>query len=289
MHGGTPPEGGPSCLPVADVDPLGEELCLFGLMLDRLRRRDDGQHALNVLDRRIRLGAEEAEIFFRELILLVQLEEKVGARRIRRAVALRGVRPVDDIGRALFGDDDVAGRAVALRGVRPVDDIGRALFGDDDVAGLEVAVAQLGVAGQTVEADVKIVPHGRGIRACRNFGVHLIAQMPQKRHLFLAHPDLQIDEEVKILILFFGMIFHHLFERFAFDEFPDDRPLAVDDGDPQNFGDVQRRLLDARLVERFVEDVCLRIGLVERLNEPVAVTVDFFAYAFVNKFHNFPP
>ena len=55
--------------------------------------------------------------------------------------------------------------------------------------------------------------------------------------------------------------------------------------DAENLGHVERRRLDARLIERFVENVRLRISLIERFDQLIPVAVDFFAYSCVNKFH----
>ena len=117
--------------------------------------------------------------------------------------------------------------------------------------------------------------------------MHLVAQMSEKGHALLAHADLQIDEEAEVFVLFFGMLRHEGFERLALDEFTDDCPSAVHHGDRKDLGDVEPRLLDARLVERFVEDVSLGIALVERLDELSAVAVEFLTCAFINEFHSY--
>ena len=262
---GLPPSFLHMSLPVADVDPLVEEFLLLRLALDGLRSRDDGKDALNVLDRRIRLGAEQLQVLLRKFILALQFEDEVRPRRIGRAVALRRMRPVDDIRRA----------------------VGR----DDHIAGLEVAVAELVVAGQTVEAHVQVIADRCGICACRDLHVHLVAQMPQKGYALRTHADLQVDEEVEVLILFLGMLVHERLQRLAVDVFPDQRPSAFHNGDAQDLGNIQFRLLDARLVERLVEDARFGVALVKGLDEPVAVAVEFLAHAFMNEFHsyNIPP
>ena len=96
---------------------------------------------------------------------------------------------------------------------------------------------------------------------------------------------MQIDEEIEILIELFGILFHEAVERFAFDEFPRERPFSVDDGDFQNFRNVERSLLDARLIERLVQDPRFGIGLIKRFDEFVAVAINLFADSRINEFH----
>ena len=148
-------------------------------------------------------------------------------------------------------------------------------------------MAELVVAGQTVEAHVQIVAHRCGVCAGRDLHVHLIAQVPQKGYALLAHADLQIDEEIEVLVLFFRMHLHEGLQRLALNVLPDERPSAVHDRHAQDLGNIQSRLLDARLVERLVEDARFGVALVKGLDEPVAVAVELFAYAFMNEFHSY--
>ncbi len=140
-------------------------------------------------------------------------------------------------------------------------------------------MAELFVAGQSVETDVQIVTHRCRERACRNFSVHLVAQVSQKRYALSAHSDLQIHEKVKVFVLLCGVLFHERFERFSLDIFPYERPLSVDHGNAEHFGNVERCFFHARLIERLVENARFGIGLIERLNKFVSVAVELFSDA----------
>ena len=97
------------------------------------------------------LCAEEIEIFLGPVDIAVKPEEQVSSRYVRRSVALRGVRPVENI-----------------RG---------AVFGNDDIRRVEVAVAKFVVLGHGVKAGVEFVTNGRVEIGLRNLTIHFVFQL----------------------------------------------------------------------------------------------------------------
>ena len=163
----------PISVVIHDVHPVQQEFPFLGLALYQLRRRDDGDPLLHILFCRVALQAEEVEIFVRKRRVAVQREEQEGARRVRGSVALRGVRPVDDVRLSV-------------------------LVGDDDVAGVEVAVAHLVVLGHCFEAGVQIVTDRRGEIRLGDLAVHLVIEFVEQGSALGVYLKLQIDETVEI-------------------------------------------------------------------------------------------
>ena len=83
---------------------------------------------LNVLLCSIALFAEGIEIKLCALDISVKPEEKIGARNVCRSVALSCVRPVDNVGSAVLGNNDVRRVEVAVADLRVLghSQIGRA-------------------------------------------------------------------------------------------------------------------------------------------------------------------
>ena len=120
----------------------------MGVALDGLGSRDDGHPLLHVLAGGVALAAEEGEVLRSHILIASQAEEEVGAGRVSRGVALRGVGPVQDVGRAVLGDDDV----------------GR----------IEIAMAHLVVLGHTFQTGMQVVA-GSGIQLrLADLSVHLV-------------------------------------------------------------------------------------------------------------------
>ncbi|MBQ3301784.1 MAG: hypothetical protein IJH04_06550, partial [Eggerthellaceae bacterium] len=58
------------------------------------------------------------------------------------------------------------------------------------------------------------------------------------------------------------------------------RPLAVDDADFKELRDIQSCLLDARLIQRFIQDIRFAEIAVEYLENGVAVLIDDLVASF---------
>ncbi len=120
---------------IDDVYPRKQEFAFFFVALNGLRSRDDGHPFLNILFFGVALRAEEVEIFLRSCYVAVEPEQKVRSRHVRRGVALRCVRPIEDIRRSVLGDDYVGG--------------------------VEISVAKFVVFRHSVKTGVKFVTGGR--------------------------------------------------------------------------------------------------------------------------------
>ena len=252
---GIPPKGTTDrLLIVKNVCPAEEQLAFLGIALDGLGGGDDRHPVVDILACGVALEAVELEILLRQLLFAAEHEQQIGSRRICRTVALCGVRPVEDIGRA----------------------VGR----DDDVGGVEVAVADLVVLLHARQTGVQLIAGGGVQISLTDLVLHLVLDALEQRAFLAEDLQLDVNEEVHILVELVGILVHQLLEGLSLDIVGDDRPLAVDLGDFLNLGDVQPRLLHARLIERLVEHVGLREGFVEYLRHQIAVAVDFFVRSF---------
>ena len=132
------------------------------------------------------------------------------------------------------------------------------------------------------------------VEVCRAYlSVHLFDEHIQKGHALGMNVELNIYEKIKVFVKFIGIFVHKLFKRGAFDVVHRNGPAAVHYRYSLNFGYVEVGFLNARLIERFVEDVSLGIALIKELYKLVAVPVNLFArsfdyYFFVFHYHN-PP
>lgn len=81
---------------------------------DRLRSRNDRHPFLHVSLVRSALLAEEVEIFFRAFDIARKPEKHIRSCNVRRSVALRCVRPVDEVRRAVLFHNDVGRVEIAV-------------------------------------------------------------------------------------------------------------------------------------------------------------------------------
>ena len=84
------------------------------LALCHLRRGNNGQPLIDVLTRGVRLFAEQRHVVFRGLVVACQLEQQVRARGVRRSIADRRVRPVDNASSVVICYNDVGRVKVAV-------------------------------------------------------------------------------------------------------------------------------------------------------------------------------
>ena len=96
------------------------------------------------------------------------------------------------------------------------------------------------------------------------------------------HIHLEVDEQFEVLVLLLRVFLHELREGLALDVFRDDRPLAVNREDLFDLRDTDAGLLDARLVERFVQDIGHGIITVKYLNAVGTVAVHGFVVSYRN-------
>ena len=115
---------------------------------------------------------------------------------------------------------------------------------------------------------------GRVKAALADLAVEFILDLVQQGSLFAEDLFLNIDEPIEILVELVGVFRHQSGERFAGHIFGADRPFAVDDTDFKELRNIQPRFLDARLIQRFVQDLGLAEIAVEYLEDGVAVLVD---------------
>lgn len=110
-----------------------EKILFAGNTLNKLGSGYDGQPLLDILPSRVRLLAEHLHILVCQR-LVFEGEQQVSSGGI--------------------------GGTVALCDVRPVDNMGVAVFVDDDVARVEIPVAHLVVLGHTLQTGVQFIADG---------------------------------------------------------------------------------------------------------------------------------
>ena len=106
------------------------------------------------------------------------------------------------------------------------------------------------------------------------------------------HKDLEVDKFFEIFVVAFGIVLHELCKGLSRDIFRNDGPFSVDLRDRFDFRDIQSRLFNARLIERFVQDIGFGKVFVEHLIAKVSVAVNGLVVAYRNnsvKLHDSVP
>ena len=158
--------------------------------------------------------------------------------------------------------------------MRPIDNVGSAVSGDNNVRGTKVAMADLVVLGHTLKSCVQLVSCGCVKLTLRDFAVHLVLKLCKKGTLSFVDIHLNIYEHFDVFFLACGVILHHLGKGLALDKFGNDSPLAVYCGNLKDLGDIKSGFLDARLIQRLVKNVSLGVLLAEHLDASVTVAVN---------------
>ena len=102
-------------LPINNLCPGEEEISFLCFALNELACSYDGHPGLNVSLVGAALLAKEVEVVVGGLLVLVKAEYKVASCYVGRCVTTGSVRPVDNVGSAVLGDDDVRGAEVAVK------------------------------------------------------------------------------------------------------------------------------------------------------------------------------
>ena len=134
-----------------------------------------------------------------------------------------------------------------------------------------------------IESCVEFVSRRGGKIGLCDFPVHFVFKFVKKRRAFGMNFHLQVDEQVEILVDFFRMLFHKLFERFSGNVFDDDRPFSVDFRYFEKFRNVKSRFFHSRLIQRLVENVRFGIVLVEKFDDFVAVAI--YGFRGTNRYY----
>lgn len=149
--------------------------------------------------------------------------------------------------------------------------------------GLEIKDGKLPEVEEADELTVSLNPQGAG-------QIHNVTRGTLHAEVDVAFPALHgvngedgtiqgvfemavVDEQFEVLVDFVGVLVHKLLESLARDVIHNDSPPAVDLGDLVEFGDIESGLLDARLIEGFVEDIGFGVVFVEEFDYVVPVAV----------------
>ena len=113
---------------------------------------------------------------------------------------------------------------------------------------------------------------------------HFILKLCEQGGFFRVNFHLNIHKAFKVFVCFIGAFFHQLRKCFAAYILADNCPFAVLGSDTENFRYIKPCFLNSRLIERFVQYICLGIAVFKHLYNTSAVLIYRFTGANRNYF-----
>ena len=162
--------------------------------------------------------------------------------------------------------------------MRPVNNEGCAVFGNDNVCGRKITVANNACYAKLGKTELEIITNGRVQIRIGDLACHFVLKSCQKGRLFGVDLSLQINKEIEVFVKALGSA-HKLCQRFAVDAIHHECPFAVNHGNFLDLRNIETCLFDSRLVQSFVEN--FRFGpFLFVVNFDQAVTVLIYDFSF---------
>ena len=118
-------------------------------------------------------------------------------------------------------------------------------------------MTHLVVRRHSLKARKQVIARG-GIKIClTDFAGHLIFLAIEHRAGFPVNLHLQVHEQVQIFLLIIRIFLHQLGKGLPLDELREYGPFTLDHVDTQDSRDMQACLLNARLIQRLIQNIGL--------------------------------